>query len=221
VDTYDAQWTDYPTSVEFKAVLSALDVRPHDLIVELGAGTGRLTTILAGMGATIVALDIASSALELNRSKCAKIPGAKVHYIAADACYLPVRSSIGSRVVSSQLLEHIPTEDERRRLVGEAQRVMKQGGRLALTTYNYSWTKRRRGQREGFHDVVHNQFYFFRYTRGELRALFASKLRVRKVTGLLNLSLDHGSAALDRLISAFPPVSALTGHLLLVVAERK
>jgi ubiquinone/menaquinone biosynthesis C-methylase UbiE/uncharacterized protein YbaR (Trm112 family) len=220
VMTYDAQWTDYPTKIEFEAMLKALNIRKGEVVVELGAGTGRLTTVLSRLGPTILALDIASRSLELNRSKCEKIPGADVHFIAADACFLPLRDSVGDKVASSQLLEHIPTEPERQRLAHEARRVLKQGGVLALTTYNFSWTKRRYGDREGFHNKRERTFYYFRYKREELRELFrAGGFEVKSVTGLLNLSKGQESPALDRLVAMIPPVAALTGHLLFIVAR--
>src|SRR3954449_9550260 len=97
------------------ALLGALRIRPGDVIVDLGAGTGRLTTELARRGAVVFALDISPRSLEMNRAACAGIPGATVYHVACDACYLPLRDGIADKTASGQMLEHIPTDDERRR----------------------------------------------------------------------------------------------------------
>jgi ubiquinone/menaquinone biosynthesis C-methylase UbiE len=221
VETYDSIWTEYENKIELRAVMNALRVRPDDTVIELGAGTGRLTTLLANTGATVIALDIATRSLEVCRSKCRRIPDSDVHYIAADACFLPLRDAVGHRAASCQLLEHIPTESERQRFAAETARVLKPGGLLALTAYNFSWTKRRRGERQGYHDPENRGFYYFRYSGQELRQLFESSgFKVGLVTGLLNLPGGRQAAVLDRLITRIPPVAVLAGDLLFMTACR-
>jgi ubiquinone/menaquinone biosynthesis C-methylase UbiE/uncharacterized protein YbaR (Trm112 family) len=215
---YDNTVPSFQTMLELDAILSALQVRPGDVVVDLGAGTGRLTVELARKGATVIAVDISPRSLEVNRAKCKQIAGANVHYLAVDACYLPLRDGIADKAGSGMMLEHIPTDAERRRSMQEIHRVLKPGGQMAITVYNYSLSKRRRGQREGHHG---RDLYYYRFDGAEMRRIL-DQFRVRTVTALLNVPgrLRLESKWLERAIGAIPPLAQLTGDLLFVVAER-
>src|SRR5262245_32994086 len=60
---YDNTVPSFQTMLELDALLSALQVQPGDIIVDLGAGTGRLTIELAKRGATVLAVDISPRSL--------------------------------------------------------------------------------------------------------------------------------------------------------------
>ena len=213
---YDATVSPYQTRLELEALLRALHVRRSSVVLDLGAGTGRLTTQLAARHAVVFALDISPRSLEMNRAKCAKIPGATVHHVACDACYLPLRDGLLDTAGSGMLLEHIPTPEERRRCIEEVRRVLKPGGVFAFTVYNYSWTKRRMAEREGFHG---KDLYYYRFDGAELHRMLGN-YRNRNVTGLINMPVRLQVAALDQLVAAVPPVAQLTGDLLFAVARR-
>lgn len=218
-DRYDEHFSPlgaYQTQLERNWLRKALHARPGDIILDLGAGTGRLTTEIARPGVTLLALDLSPYSLEVNRAKCAALAGVNLHYIAGDACYLPFRDRSFNKVGSMTMLEHIPSDEERRRSVGEMYRVLQPGGRLALTAYNYSWTKRQRGMREGYHGP---DMYYYRFDRAELRSMMG-QFKVNTITALLNLPDGIRSVLLDRIISAVPPVADYTGSLLFAQAER-
>ena len=218
---YDATKSAYETEAESEALLGALQVGPGETVLDLGAGTGRLTLPLAGRGATVLALDISPRSLEMNRARCGSVSGAAVHHIVADACYLPLRDGVAAKAASCQLLEHVPSDAERRRCIDEVHRVLEPGGRLAMTVYNYPWShRRRRAERDGFHGT---DLYYHRFDARELRRLLAG-YRVRVLSGLLNLPgrlpARLRSRRLDRAISALPPIAWELGDLLFAVAER-
>lgn len=213
---YDDTVPTFQTVLELNALLKALQVKAGDLVVDLGAGTGRLTFELARRGAHVLAVDISPRSLEVNKAKCSKIEGANVHHLAVDVCYLPLRDGIADKAGSGMMLEHIPTDGERRRCIDEIHRVLRVGGHLALTAYNYSFTRRRRGTREGFHG---KDLYYYRFDGVEMRGLF-NQYRVHTLTALLNLPQRLQSHLLERIIMAVPPVARLAGDLLFVVAER-
>lgn len=213
---YDSTISNYQTTIELKAVMNALSVRPTDVVLDLGAGTGRLTTLLAAAGATVVAIDISPASLKINRDRCAGLQGSNVHYIACDVCHLPLRDGIANKAGSSMMLEHIPTEEERKRCLSQIYRVLRPGSKLALTAYNYSWSKRRRAEREGFHG---GGLYYYRFDRTELGNLLGG-FQTHKVSGVLSLPEGVRSPALDRLIFAVPPVAGLAADLLFATAER-
>ena len=216
VPVYDNTVSGFQTLLEIDAILSALQIKPGDIIVDLGAGTGRLTVELAKRGAVVLAFDISPRSLETNKAKCAILADANVHHMVVDACYLPLRDGIAGKVGSGMMLEHIPTDAERRRCIGEIHRVLKTGGQAVLTVYNYSLSKRRRGVREGYHG---KDLYYYRFDAAEMRRLL-KQYRVRKITALLNLPERIRSQLLERVVMAIPPLAGLTGDLLFVVAER-
>lgn len=213
---YDSTVPTYQTAVELNTIMGALRPRSGDVILDLGAGTGRLTTAMADKGAMVFALDISPLSLKMNREKCARLKGATVYHIACDVCYLPLRDGIANKGGSAMMLEHIPTDDERRRCLEEINRVLRPCGKLALTAYNFSWSKRKMAQREGFHG---SDLYYYRFDRTELRKLLG-QYRVRNVTALLNLPGRLQSHLLDRIVAMVPPVAGLTGELLFAVVEK-
>jgi ubiquinone/menaquinone biosynthesis C-methylase UbiE/uncharacterized protein YbaR (Trm112 family) len=215
-DEYDTNVSPYHTAVERAALLNALAVRAGDVVVDLGAGTGRLTIELARRDAIVLALDLSPRSLEINRRKCAAVPGSKVHHVVCDACYLPLRDGVAAKAVSGMMLEHLPGNAERRRCLAEVYRVLRPGGRLALTVYNYCLSKRRSRDREGFHGAA---LYYYRFDATEFRRLL-NQYRVRQVTGLLNLPRGIHSRRLDQIVAALPPIAQLRGILLFGVAER-
>lgn len=215
---YDARFPTYVTATEQSALLNPLHVQPGDVVLELGAGTGRTTTRLARAGATVIACDISTASLAINRAKCAAISGAVVHYIVCDACYLPVREGSISKAVSAQTLEHIPTPVERQHWVDEAYRALQPGGRFTFTAYNYPWTHRRRhATQEGYHG---KDLYFYRFQQRELRNML-HRYRTHTLTAVVNLPRGVRSRPIELLISAIPPLAGLTGNLLFAHVERK
>jgi len=214
---YDSNVADYHTQVEISSLVKALKIKNGDVVVDLGAGTGRLTVELARRGATVLALDISPRSLAVNREKCSHIPGSDVHFVVADASYLPLRDSVADRAGSGMMIEHLPTPEDRSRCINDIARVLRPHGRLALTAYNYSWGKRRASKREGFHG---HDLYYYRFERSEFRQLL-SRYRVRTLTAILNLPASLRIQALDRAITAVPALAGLTGELIFAVAERE
>lgn len=214
---YDSGLDTYESDVELGVLISALQARPRDVVLDLGAGTGRLTTMLASIGAHVLAVDISSESLALNRSRCDELPGIVVDQVVADVCYLPFRDRTANRAGSGMLLEHLPTATERRRFTREIYRVLKPRGTLALTAYNYSWAKRRQGDREDYHD---GQLYYYRFSSTELRELL-SQFHVKRITAILSRpGRMLRSRLLDRLTALVPAVAEVTGTLLFAHAER-
>ena len=215
---YDASLAGYESEVELATLIRAVRAQPGDVVLDLGAGSGRLSTMLAAPGAHVLAADISYESLVLNRAKCAQLPTALVDHVVADVCYLPFRDEVATKAGSGMLLEHIPTETERRRFTDEVHRVLKPGGKFALTAYNYSWAKQRRGDREDYH---YGQLYYYRLSSGELRELL-SRYHVQTITAILSRpGRLLRSRLLDSLIALVPPVAEVTGTLLFAVAERR
>lgn len=98
--------------------------------VDVGCGTGEMSTRAEAGGASVVAVDIGFRLLEITRSKSVR------RVVQADALLLPFVEGSFDLVISSECIEH--THDGRR-AVGEMLRVLRPGGHLALTCPNRSW----------------------------------------------------------------------------------
>ncbi len=168
--------------VEIPLTRRALAAKPADLLLEAGCGTGRMTRILSPSVREIVAMDFSFESLRVNRGKLLAANVGNVHLVQADLCRLPFAAGAFDRVVSSQVLEHVPGPEARAAAVAGLGRVLKPGGALALSAYKHSLLTRCFGQKEGMHD---GGIPFFRFTRAELRDALGAHFDVHSVTGVL------------------------------------
>jgi SAM-dependent methyltransferase len=150
---------------EIPATLRALQAGGGDRIVEVGCGTGRFSVRLTQTGAPCVFLDHSLASLRILRSKLSSAELERVFLIQADAAHLPLADAWATRVLSAQMLEHLPGAEIRSQAVREMGRVLAPGGRLVLSAYQHlPGITTREGRHSG-------EIYFHRFTRPELRQL--------------------------------------------------
>ncbi len=107
-------------------------------ILDLGAGTGRFETLLAGRAASLTALDLSHAMLEITRKKLIKHGTDTFHLIAGDHRALPLRSQIFDLVISGwsicYLADWFPEtwHEELEKAFSEIRRVIRPGGRVIL-----------------------------------------------------------------------------------------
>ncbi len=108
---------------EFIPLLGALADKK---VLDVGAGTGRLSLPLANRGAYVTALDVSPKMLEL-------IKNPNIETVVGDAESLPFENNTFDIVTAAFLIVHLkdPT-----RFFDEAYRVLKDGGILAVTNIN-------------------------------------------------------------------------------------
>jgi len=114
-----------------------LGVQPGDTVLDAGAGFGRHAFALAKCGANVVALDYASSEVAATRATFAAMADAGeidehrfVGGLQGDATRLPFADAAFDRVITSEVLEHIPADMS---AIAEFVRVLKPGGTFAAT----------------------------------------------------------------------------------------
>lgn len=229
-ESYDQQFTSYQTRAELDAVLRRLRLGRHDTVLEVGCGNGRLSWPFLERAATYIGVDYSMESLRTFQFRLGpRAIGLRraVNLIRADANNLPFRAdSQFDRVVAAQVLEHIPTPKLRHAFLVAVRDFLAPGGILVLTTYNYDWLLRWRGEpRWGIHDLG---IYYFRYDAHRLRRELGTWFARVEVNGIRNRLvpervLDHGGAAsiwVDRLISRFSS-SCVTGRLLIARCEAR
>ena len=59
-------------------IVKAAEVGPGDVILEVGSGTGALTSIMAGRGAAVVAVDVDPAMAKLTAEAVAGLPNVRV-----------------------------------------------------------------------------------------------------------------------------------------------
>ena len=118
----------YLNSFEKNKLIPLLGEVKGKTILDVGAGTGRTSVVLAKMGAEVTALDVSEQMLKELTKK-----NAKIKTVVGDAESLPFPDKSFDVVVSAFLIVHLkdPT-----RFFDEAYRVLKDGGLLVVTNIN-------------------------------------------------------------------------------------
>ena len=105
-------------------------VRPGDLWVDAGAGTGHLAAALAARGARIAGCDLDPAMARYARRRW------RLPFAVAAARALPLADGAASGVVAVSLLGCLAGSAELAAFLGEAARVLASGGTLCLTAMN-------------------------------------------------------------------------------------
>ena len=143
-------------------------------ILDVGAGTGRVTLALAALGFRVVALEPASGMLDVLRAKAAGVPA---QLVAGEGARLPFPASSFDAVVVSRILYLL---SDWRGAVREAIRVLRPGGRLLHEWANGSadeaWVQIRERARTLFEEGgVKNPFHPGARSEDEVDRFLAEK----------------------------------------------
>lgn len=105
--------------------------RPGEVVVDIGAGTGLLTLLVAETAERVWAIDTSPSMCEYLRAKAVSAGHANVEAVVASATSLPLVEDTADLVVSNYCFHHLCDADKKRAL-SEAGRVLRPGGRLVF-----------------------------------------------------------------------------------------
>lgn len=168
--------------VEIPATLRRLRLSPQQNVVEVGCGTGRLTSVLAPKSASVIALDFSWESLVRCQAALRLKKLNNVDLIQADATAIPLKSEIAEKTLSCQVLEHIPTPGSRSRMVSELARIAQKDSDIVLSAYKHSLITKIFDQKEGEHP---GGIYYHRFSRAELLDLLGESMEVRSMTGAM------------------------------------
>lgn len=214
----------YEQRVEREAVVRRMRLGAGDRLLDAGCGAGHITCALLASGAAVVALDFSRARLEAVRARAPA--GRRLELVAADVTRPPLPPQSLTAIVCTQVLEHIPGAGARRSLLANFRRLLRPGGTLLLTVYNYSEAWRRRAAaREGMHNTG---IFYHCYRSGELAAEMEG-FEILELCGLVHLFphtyralpwLGWPGRALDHWAERRPRLSRRWGQLLLAHARR-
>jgi len=129
--TYDKKRA-YLDSFEKGAVLSMLGDVTDKKILDVGAGTGRVSIELTKKGADVTALDVSEKMLDSLKSKVKSLKS-KIQVIQGDAESLPFEDNSFDIAVAAFLIVHLKNPQ---RFFDEVYRVLKDDGIFLVTNIN-------------------------------------------------------------------------------------
>src|SRR4051794_27974256 len=124
-----------PWAWERRRALLVDAARPGERVLDLGCGAGRFVAALRDAGADPVGVELADAALDRARRN---VPGADFRRLTDDG-EIPLEDGSVDLVWCSEVLEHVL---DTARLLSEARRVLRTGGRLLVTTPSHDLPRR-------------------------------------------------------------------------------
>ncbi|MHB8735005.1 MAG: methyltransferase domain-containing protein [Terriglobales bacterium] len=214
--------------VEAAWVLDRVQPSHHDSILDAGCGVGRITRRLLKHSAQVVATDFSFE--RLRELAAAHKGDPNLECVQADLNHLPFRPMAFTKIVSTQVLEHLPSASLRGAFLASLARLLVPGGTLVLTVYNQDRYRQLRGlPDEGEHE---SGIFYHCYRPAELRRELQHPqlgLSLREVRGVLcnppctyRLLPRLGPLGqwLDRACSRHQQLGLQYGRLLLACASR-
>jgi len=130
---YDKRLAFLDTFEQFQFIPNLGDVKDKK-ILDVGAGTGRLSLRLAERGAEVTALDVSEEMLNMLKQKVKKHTFSKgMTFVVADAESLPFPDNSFDIITAAFLIVHLKNL---KHFFAESYRVLKPGGLLAITNIN-------------------------------------------------------------------------------------
>jgi ArsR family transcriptional regulator len=124
----------YVPGRSWKGIAEALlKLMPPMVIADLGAGEGTISQLMAQRAKKVIAIDNSEKMVEFGGELARKHSIGNLEYRLGDLEDVPIRSGTVDLAFLSQALHHAPHPE---RAVGEAWRILKPGGRIAVLDLN-------------------------------------------------------------------------------------
>jgi ubiquinone/menaquinone biosynthesis C-methylase UbiE len=218
---YDAHFSEIANRVEISTILQETAIFVGANVLDLACGTGRITARLLPDARTVLAADLSEESLRVLAQKIGTTE--KLGLVWADTIQMRIAPGTIDLAVSTQLLEHISTVQQRSEFLEGVSAALKPGGSFILTVYYYSLLRRfLRKRQQGFHA---GGIFYRRFTRAEIENEMSNFFTIAKLRPiqidprLLPSSLRHMTWLAAALEKTF--LRELVGHLLFVKAIKK
>ena len=103
-------------------------------VVELGVGTGRIAVPIAADGIRVIGVDSSRGMLDVCARRAA-LAGVEIDLRVGDLRDPPVRERVPLVICPFRSYLHLRTDDERRKALAAAHRLLRPGGRLAFDVF--------------------------------------------------------------------------------------
>ena len=201
-----------------KSTLAALD---NKSIIEFGCGVGRFTTRLLQDSKQVVALDFSLQSLNMLASKLTR--QSNVGLVLADATQMRAAPGAFDLALSTQVIEHFPTREQRGAFIERVYESLTPNGIFVCIAYHQDLRRRLSSKEvEGFHS---SGIFFHRFTLPEIKSEIKHRrfriIRTQPIqiqlplTRRLRLPMVWLSRQLENI-----PVLREFGNLVLVKAEK-
>ena len=125
----------YWATSRIERVIGAAEIRPGDLILDLGCARATFSFHAMKVGGRPISLDRDPIALFEGREGARIIGGRELVPVCGDALQLPFADNFFDIIINADFIEHTP-DDVKQRLFNEMFRVLKPGGRGVVYTPN-------------------------------------------------------------------------------------
>ena len=212
----------YILRAEAQTLLHHISPKPGEAVLDAGAGVGRLALVVAPKVSRLVCADLSSGALDVLKSQAHRQGIRNIETVQADLC--SITGSLGPFDVaySVEVIQHIPSDRERRAALVRIYELLKPGGRCLISVVCWNSRTRREGaEKEGFWGTGDRRLYVYSFAPHEIgRLLIETGFHDVRVRGLLVLPgritrhLPASLAVVDTWCSMIPALSCMGRYVI-------
>jgi SAM-dependent methyltransferase len=158
---------------ETRTYLHYLALRKNHVVLDAGAGFGRLAVAVAPRVSQLLCVDFAEKPLEVLQTGARERGIDNIEIIACDVSSLPRPLGPFDSIYCVETLEQIASHRERLNAMKNFYELLKPGGKCLVAVYPWnSRTREGMNDKEGFYGAGERRLYRYRFTPPELTALF-------------------------------------------------
>lgn len=155
--------------VEKTTIIDALDIQPGDVVLDAGCGTGRFSREIAKRCHKVYGVDFSSISIDMLNKKLLEDGIQNVEALVGDITKpLPINQPV-DKIISVQVIQHIPTEDARHKVLENLSMHLRVGGICVIAVYNHNRLFRGKTSKEG---KFPSSIYYHRFIPEELESMF-------------------------------------------------
>ena|GEM_PF-3249606 len=175
--------------VELQNVLSYLDPEGGEDVIDVGCSDGRFLGYLYGRfpGCRLFGIDFARNSLKVLKNK-----GFRSHIVCGDICEMPFKPGSFDHAVAVQVIQQIPSREERIKVLRDINRMLRDGGTMVVTLLNQkAWYHLVKGGKEG-PLITAEDLCVYLYDPADIRREFEEAgFSVSRIAGINNLPAGY------------------------------
>jgi SAM-dependent methyltransferase len=196
--------------IEKKTILNALNLQREDVVLDVGCGTGRFAREISRKCNKVYGIDFSPKSIEVLNKKTQEEGIKNIEpYVCDITKPLPIKEKV-DKIVSFQVIQHIPTDAGRFMALRNLYDHLKRGGVCVISVYNWRPHVNREFLKEG---KFPNGIYYLRFTPNEVEGLFRKcGFKDISVRGCINFR-GYGILNGHKFYKLFYPVTKLDTYL--------